>query len=203
MLTLSIHQTYLTNSTKKDILNMPHIHTEKGQHDHTASAFILKHDIKKNEFRILLHMHKKYGKLLQPGGHIELHESPWEAILHELVEETGYNLSQLSILQPESTHVRKLTNAVVHPVPLCHNTHWADEEHTHKHTDISYLFITTEEPEGLPGEDESADLRWVTLEELEAFDDSEVSSISREVSRVALKIAYKDEWWNHSLAEFS
>ena len=121
MLTLSIHQTYLTNSTKKDILNMPHIHTEKGQHDHTASAFTLKHDIKKNEFRILLHMHKKYGKLLQPGGHIELHESPWEAILHELVEETGYLAKEMKVLMhgPISSGLTSETMTFIEGSGLC------------------------------------------------------------------------------------
>lgn len=181
---------------------MPHIHNENGQHDHTASAFIVRIDPKDETPRILLHMHKKYGTLLQPGGHIELHENPWQAVLHEVIEETGYELSQLGLLQPPYVPKINLTNGVIHPFPICHNTHWGDSEHTHKHTDISYLFITEEEPNGVPNEDESSDLRWVTLEELEAFKDEEVASIAREVSRAAFQIVKDDEWYYVPLSKF-
>ena len=65
---------------------MPHIHTKPGQHDHTVSAFIVRLDGKQP--RILLHRHKKSGVYMQFGGHIELHENPWQAISHELLEES-------------------------------------------------------------------------------------------------------------------
>lgn len=46
---------------------MAHIHTNPGEHDLTASAFIVRDDFAKP--RLMLHMHKKLGVLLQPGGH--------------------------------------------------------------------------------------------------------------------------------------
>jgi 8-oxo-dGTP diphosphatase len=173
---------------------MPHIHTEPGQHDHTASAYIIRVDPTDSKPRVLFHMHKKYGILLQPGGHIELHETPWQAVLHEVIEETGYELKQLTLLQPNIMKLSSLQNGVVHPTSLCHNTHWGDDAHTHKHTDISYLFITNEMPNGLPDEDESADLRWFTIEELMALEDDTVASIAREVSQLAFGIVEENSW---------
>ena len=59
---------------------MAHIHNEPGQHDLTVSAFIINVSDKENP-KILLCRHKKLGKLLQPGGHVELDENPWQAVL--------------------------------------------------------------------------------------------------------------------------
>lgn len=39
--------------------------------------------------RVLLHFHRKLGKWLPPGGHIEANELPDEAALREVLEETG------------------------------------------------------------------------------------------------------------------
>lgn len=38
---------------------------------------------------VLLHYHRKLGKWLPPGGHIEANELPDEAAVREVVEETG------------------------------------------------------------------------------------------------------------------
>ena len=79
---------------------MPHIHTAPVEHVFTASAYIIRLDQK--EPMLLLHKHKKLHVFLQFGGHIEPHETPWEAITHELLEESGYELGQLELLQPTS-----------------------------------------------------------------------------------------------------
>src|ERR1700686_4071276 len=39
--------------------------------------------------RVLLHFHRKLGKWLPPGGHIEDNELPDEAAVREVFEETG------------------------------------------------------------------------------------------------------------------
>lgn len=39
--------------------------------------------------RVLLHFHRKLGRWLPPGGHIEPNELPDEAALREVLEETG------------------------------------------------------------------------------------------------------------------
>ena len=39
--------------------------------------------------RVLLHYHRKLGKWLPPGGHVEANELPDDAALREVLEETG------------------------------------------------------------------------------------------------------------------
>ena len=68
---------------------MPHIHTAPNQHDMTVSAYIILRD--GEDLKCLVHLHKKVGKLMQIGGHIELDETPWQSVVHELFEESGYD----------------------------------------------------------------------------------------------------------------
>ena len=126
---------------------MPHIHTEPGQHDHTVSAYIIRYQ--DDVPYLLLHRHKKYKKLMQPGGHVELNETPWQAMRHEIVEETGYDLSQLKLLQPPVAPLSfRAPNTTVMPMPLLHNSHFVRDPTIdgHYHDDMVYAFVTDELP---------------------------------------------------------
>jgi 8-oxo-dGTP pyrophosphatase MutT (NUDIX family) len=148
---------------------MPHIHSKDGQHDHTVSMFIFRTDF--DEPKILLHWHIKLFCYLQFGGHIELDEHPTQTIIHELKEETGYDIDQVQILQP-STYVKKLTGAIAHPVPVIYNTHPIGENHFH--TDAGYVLVTDQEPAGAPDEGESTDIRLFTRDEVVALPDDKI-----------------------------
>lgn len=65
---------------------MSHIHPGHGQHDICVSAYIV---LLGDESKMLLHKHRKLGTLLQFGGHVELDETPWQAVLREIMEESG------------------------------------------------------------------------------------------------------------------
>src|SRR5271169_5069540 len=56
----------------------------------------------------VLHMHKRLHRWMQPGGHLDPGESPWEAALRESEEETG-----LSLRHPDSGP--RLVHVDVHP----------------------------------------------------------------------------------------
>ena len=58
---------------------MPHIHTGEGEHDLTASAILVR-KINDLGFSVLLHKHKKIDRIMQPGGHVELTENPYQAV---------------------------------------------------------------------------------------------------------------------------
>ena len=141
---------------------MPHIHTEPNQHDITVSAWIVRYD---GEIpKVLVHMHRKHGKLMQVGGHIELDETPWQTLDHELLEESGYVLSDLRIVQPYN-EIPSIENSTIHPVPVLSNTHRVNADHYH--SDYCYAFVTDNLPSHLPAEGESQDLRWLTIDELQ------------------------------------
>lgn len=169
---------------------MPHIHTQPGQHDMTTSAFIIR--MIDEVPHLLLHLHKKHGKLLQPGGHVELTETPWQAIAHELEEETGYSLGELDILQPKGM-MTSLAGIVMHPVPSTLNTHLIDnQQEPHYHTDMAFTFVAANAPARQPHEGESQDLRWLTLEEIDSLDSSEIYPDTVELCRHAVGITLQD-----------
>jgi 8-oxo-dGTP pyrophosphatase MutT (NUDIX family) len=157
---------------------MAHIHTEPGQYDHTVSAFIIRTD--SSEPKVMLHLHKKHGTYLQFGGHIELDETPWQAITHELVEEAGYDLDQLSILQPAKRLTHLSNDAIVHPHPVSHNTHIFNDNHAH--IDITYVMIASSIPRHKPAEDESTDIRLFTRSELLALSNEQILENVREIA---------------------
>lgn len=143
---------------------MPHIHTEPDQHDMTVSAYIVRLD--GPEPQCLVHMHRKIDKLMQVGGHIELTQTPWQAVAAELREETGYEVSELKVLQPIA-QPPKLSDGVVHPTPFLVNTHRINEGHYH--SDLCYAFQAAATAGSKPAAGESTELRWLTLSELHAM----------------------------------
>lgn len=169
---------------------MSHIHNEPGHHDLTVSAFIIYLD--KSAPKLLLHRHKILHKWLQFGGHVELNENPWVAVIREISEESGYTIKQLKLLQPMGRLPRHLEKggATFHPNPVSLVTHqFADT--AHYHTDISYAFVTEEQPAGSIGEDESMDTKAFTLEELTAIPLGEVPENVRSIGLFALEDCLK------------
>lgn len=165
---------------------MPHIHIEPGQHDQSVTAYIVRIDTP--EPRALVHMHRKLNILLPVGGHIELHETPWQAMAHELLEESGYDMSEAKVLQPV-VRVESLEDAVLHPYPISMNTHLIGKDHFH--SDISYGFVVENDPTKAAEEGESSDFRWLTSKELKALDSSEILANTRQVYDFILNNALK------------
>lgn len=155
---------------------MPHIHKEAGQHDFTASAYIVRTD--GAEPQLLLHQHKKLGILLQFGGHIETDETPWQAITHELLEESGYELNQLELLQPKN-RIAVLSNVDLHPYPLVIITHPFSPDHFH--TDIAWAFTATAQPKNGVSDGESDSLQLFRLDELKALEANKIPENVREI----------------------
>jgi 8-oxo-dGTP pyrophosphatase MutT (NUDIX family) len=89
---------------------------------------------------VLLH-HLKFAMWLQPGGHVDAGETPWQAARREVVEETGLDVAFLDGT-PQLAHVS------VHDVP-----------DGHTHLDLRYLFDGGDS-DPAPPPDESQDVRW-------------------------------------------
>lgn len=112
----------------------------------------------------VLHRHRVLGRWLQPGGHLEAGESPPEAAMREVTEETG-----LDAHHPPTG-----------PFLLRVDVHPAGAALDHTHLDLCYLMAGPDrDPD--PGAGESPDVRWW------AWDDAR--SVADEPLRGALDAA--------------
>jgi 8-oxo-dGTP pyrophosphatase MutT (NUDIX family) len=93
---------------------------------------------------VLLHLHKKLHRWLQPGGHIEDGETPWDAARREVFEETGLRVFEASDA-PRLLHV---------------DAHLAGQ---HTHLDVRYLLRASGVP--APPRGESQLVRWFLWDE--------------------------------------
>ncbi len=123
-----------------DALDQPFSETANKVHV-TASAIVVTDDRR----RVLLHLHKRLNKWLQPGGHIEPGELPWLGALREAIEETGL---PAQLVGPVGDDGPALLHVDVHAGPKGHT-----------HLDLRYLvespMITPAPPQG-----ESQDVKW-------------------------------------------
>ena len=169
---------------------MPHIHTDPGQHDITTTAFIIRID--GDEPRGLLHPHRKLGLLLPVGGHVELDENPWAASIHEIREESGYEIKQLKVLQPRQ-RILKMDGVKNHPVPLFLQTHEYKKDEGHYHIDIGFLYVTDQDPAFMPDAGEATELLWLTQSEIAARKYEMPADIAQ-IYDFSFKAAFGGEW---------
>lgn len=99
----------------------------------------------------VLHLHRRAGRWLQPGGHIDPGELPEEAALRETREETG-----LSAAHPDAGP--RMIHLDVHP------------SQDHLHLDLRFLLLAPDE-EPAPGPGESPQVRWYRWVDAEALAD--------------------------------
>lgn len=125
----------------------------------TGSSWIVNQDRSK----VLLVKHGSLKKWLQPGGHADGDENVFRVAMREANEETGLtNIAHLG---------EGLFDIDIHQIPERKDLSFPG----HDHYDVRFLFQANESDKLLIS-DESTDLKWVKLNELEQFND-EISVI--------------------------
>ncbi len=118
----------------------------------TGSSFIVSEDRTKT---LLVH-HAKLNRWLQPGGHADGEADVANVARREANEETGVMNLML--------HSGEIYDLDIHLIPQ------RKDFPVHDHYDIRFLF-TASEADPLVVSEESHDVRWVRLDELEKFND--------------------------------
>jgi 8-oxo-dGTP pyrophosphatase MutT (NUDIX family) len=132
----------------------------------TASAWVTTPD----RDRFLLVHHRKLGRWLQPGGHMDGHPDVAVAALREVREETG--LADLRLAGKEMNGELTPFDLDVHEIPARFDGAGALIEDAHEHHDVRVLVIAAGRL-ALQVSDESHAVRWFTAEELPAATDEE------------------------------
>lgn len=117
-----------------------------------ASAFVINPYTKK----ILLVMHKKNKRWTQPGGHIEDDETPEEAALREVYEETGLRVRLLGVRFPRE-------DDFIRPLGIQKNRNSMGDIHI----DIIYPAVPNDDAKEQLNMEESEDIGWFSREELD------------------------------------
>lgn len=127
-----------------------------------ASAFVVNPIDKK----ILLCHHKTFNRWVQPGGHIEVGETPEETALRETYEETGVRIKLIGDRFPRE-------DDFLRPLGIQKNR----GKDGSMHVDITYVGIPLTQDDVI-GDDEIDRFAWFTMEELNdinVFQDIKIS----------------------------
>lgn len=131
---------------------MPHIHEKI---DFTVAIFVV------HETKVLVVFHRKLGKWLPLGGHIELDEDPEVAAIREAKEESGLDIELLGDRPPTTGPG---TRALIAPRFL--DIHRINE--SHEHIGMIYWAKPRSGTVTLSQEEHEA-IRWCNREELDTL----------------------------------
>ena len=126
----------------------------------TATAFVVHKD------QVLLHWHRKLGKWLPPGGHIEAGETPQEAALREVKEETGLDVE---LIEDEHIFVDEANAKSMARPFLCLLQEIPAHNGQPHHQHMDQIFISRVKGK-VPKKLGPEECRWFTLNELRQLD---------------------------------
>lgn len=125
--------------------------------EYTATCYIFKDE------KVLFVYHKKFQKWMPPGGHVDPNETPQEAAVREVLEETGLTVQLISdeshLHYPNVTSLTRPYMCLLEEIPAYKNIE------AHQHIDFIFLAEVIGGTEKV-NSDESDALRWFSYEEL-------------------------------------
>jgi 8-oxo-dGTP pyrophosphatase MutT (NUDIX family) len=119
-------------------------HLDRPLDEHADPTHVTASAVVRSDAGVLLHLHKRLGLWLQPGGHLDPGETPSQAAVREVIEETGLDATH-------TTDPPRIVHVDVHP-----------GGRGHTHLDVRYLLrAAAVPPRPLTGE--SQDVAWFPL----------------------------------------
>jgi 8-oxo-dGTP pyrophosphatase MutT (NUDIX family) len=154
---------------------LPHPFDEDADPTHvTGSAIVI------GPRGVLLHRHKRLGLWLQPGGHLEPGETPWDAALREAREETGLDLSWPGPdMEKENSLAEENSRPRVDSIPTLAHVDVHDGGRGHTHLDLRYEVRVVGDQDPHPPVGESQAVRWFTWPEAIAMADAGLAGFLR------------------------
>jgi len=144
--------------------------------DFTSTGFVVKGE------KTLLLMHKKLGIWLPPGGHVEEHETPEEALHREIKEEAGLEVEILS--KPAFELASETVSALVMPHHMQMELIKHSREQAHHHVDFIFFCRAKGEPNLNP--EEHHEMKWFSSKDL---DSEEIEEDVRVLGKRAIEYA--------------
>jgi 8-oxo-dGTP pyrophosphatase MutT (NUDIX family) len=121
----------------------------------TGSTWVINPD----RSQILMLHHRKHDQWFQPGGHADGETDILGVALRETAEETGVDAEHIHLVDHD------IFDVDIHTIPP------TDYGAEHEHIDIRFL-VEIDDQLALPGNDESHEVRWVTLHEVSRFNNN-------------------------------
>jgi 8-oxo-dGTP diphosphatase len=152
------------------------------QNHYVATAYVYD----RNTDSFLLILHKKLGKWLSPGGHLNTGEEPHKGVLRELLEEIGVQGRIIDLL---ATPEVGTPTTVQFPSPFCilyEKIASEVESEEHMHIDFVYVVeLNFSEPHNLCTEEVSL-AKWVSSKNIDQIDTFEnVKRVCRAISSIS------------------
>jgi len=127
-----------------------------------ASIFVIDPETKK----ILLVKHREFKKWVQPGGHLDYNETPEEAAVREVYEETQIKVKLIGERFPRE-------DDFIRPLGIQCN-----RKEGYMQLDVLYFGVPIGNTEPVVDDDETISARWFSreeLEELNIFEDIKIT----------------------------
>jgi len=154
---------------------MAHIHEKI---DFTVAIFVV------HQGRVLLILHRRLGKWLPLGGHIELDEDPEQAALREAKEESGLEVELLGERAPTT---EPGTRALLTPRFL--DIHRITD--THEHIGMIY-WARPQGGEVTLAVEEHHDIRWATSAELDELQPAMSNAVKWYCRKAIQEVTFAD-----------
>lgn len=131
----------------------------------TASTLL----VTPNQEKMLLIFHEKLQVWLQPGGHQEWNENPWQAAVRECWEETGIDITEFASHQEWGSSVRVL------PCPdFLQEQRIPAYKEQPEHFHIDHMYCIHLPEQSIKPETDNTHWRWMNLREIETLPQQEM-----------------------------